>query len=180
MILYSLIRLISRYSMLDSYLILVLTGHFNVPNPLSSWLYNSQPQIVRDLTKLHITFGQYESYYASDGSSSSWANLPPTLEKALESRRMEHSPWKPGEEPIFVSLGAEGRYFMRTANGGGGWELKGKAEGINKYLTDAPNFSDIAVRSPHSCTLRILFFFSHLLILSRVSGFFNPIRTHTS
>ncbi|KAF2502693.1 hypothetical protein BU16DRAFT_16975 [Lophium mytilinum] len=123
---------------------LIYCRHFNLPNPLTSWLYNSQPQIIRDLTKLYITLGQYESYYAADGSSSSWANLPPTLEKALESRRTEHSPWKPGEEPTFVSLGAEGRYFMRTANGGGGWELKGKAEGINKYLTDAPNFSDIA------------------------------------
>lgn len=32
---------------------------------------------------------------------------------------------------------------MRTVGGGGAWELKGRAEGINTYLTNAPNFADI-------------------------------------
>lgn len=42
---------------------------------------------------------------------------------------------------------------MRTVSGGGAWELKGRAEGINTYLTNAPNFADIKVTLSHSTSL---------------------------
>jgi hypothetical protein len=65
----------------------------------------------------------------------------------------ETGTWKLGEQPAFVSLGAGGAYFMRTVGGGGAWELKGQAEGINTYLTNAPNFADIKVTLSHSTIL---------------------------
>jgi hypothetical protein len=63
--------------------------------------------------------------------------------------------WKAGgaEAPSFVSLGAEGAYFMRTVCGGGCWDLKvGKERegfeglrGMNKFLEECRDFSNIAV-----------------------------------
>ncbi|KAF2660905.1 hypothetical protein K491DRAFT_577929, partial [Lophiostoma macrostomum CBS 122681] len=64
----------------------ILCRHYNLPNPLITYLYNSQPHVVRDLSTLSITLGSYESYYAYDRNSASWSNLPPTLEKAVLNR----------------------------------------------------------------------------------------------
>lgn len=73
------------------------------------------------------------------------------------------------DAPSFVSLGAEGAYFMRTVGGGGAWDLKvggkraaGASEdlatamlsgkdtkeglrGINGFLEGAADFSSVAV-----------------------------------
>ena len=130
------------------------TGHYNLPNPLVEYLYSSHPQVIRDLSTLSITIGPYESYYAHDKNSASWANLPPSLEKAilgrLESQDMWKTVWKDNgrDAPSFVSLGDDGSYFMRTVAGGGSWDLKSKADGMvgtNKFLDDSPNFQGIAV-----------------------------------
>lgn len=129
--------------------------HYNLPNPLTEYLYHSHPQVIRDLATLSICIGPYDSYYAHDKSSASWSNLPPALEKAVLSRLESQDPWKcvwkqGGQEaPSFVSLGSDGSFFMRTVSGGGSWDLKSKAEGMqgtNKFLEDSPNFQGIAVR----------------------------------
>lgn len=128
--------------------------HYNLPNPLTTYLYHSHPHVIRDLSTLSITLGPYESYYAYDKSSASWSNLPATLEKAvlarLEGQDAFKTKWKAdgAEAPSFVCLGADGSYFMRTVSGGGSWDLKSKEDGMrgtNKFLEDSPNFSGIAV-----------------------------------
>lgn len=139
----------------------ILCKHYNLPNPLTEWLYSSHPAVIRDLTTLSITLGPYESYYAWDKTSASWSNLPPTLEKAVLGRLESQDAWKTtwkangSSAPSFVSLGADGAYFMRTISGGGCWDLKcGKqgdgregTEGIrgsNKFLEDCSDFNGVA------------------------------------
>lgn len=131
------------------------TGHYNLPNPLTEYLYHGHPHVIRDLATLSISLGPYESYYAHDKTSASWANLPPVLEKAIEHRLLSQDAWKTlwkengREAPSFVSLGADGSYFMRTVGGGGSWDLKSKEEGImgtNKFLENSKDFSGVAVR----------------------------------
>ena len=140
----------------------VLCKHYNLPNPLTEWLYASHPAIIRDLNTLSVALGPYESYYAWDKTSSSWSNLPPSLEKAVLARLESQDAWKTiwkangAEAPCFVSLGAEGAYFMRTITGGGCWDLKcGKKgdgregtdgiRGSNKFLEDCADFNGVAV-----------------------------------
>jgi hypothetical protein len=129
-------------------------GHYNLPNPLTEYLYHSHPYVIRDLQTLSISLGPYDSYYANDKSSASWSNLPPSLEKAILSRLDTQDAWKTvwkesgREAPSFVSLGADGSYFMRTVCGGGSWDLKSKEEGMrgtNKFLEDSRDFTGVAV-----------------------------------
>ena len=135
-----------------------LSGHYNLPNPLVTYLYASHPQVIRDLQTLSITLGPYDSFYAHDKTSAQWANLPPLLEKAVLNRLESQDPWKTvwkegGQEaPSFVSLGADGTYFMRTVCGGGSWDLKitPKTEsdgmkGTNSFLEEAKDFKGVAV-----------------------------------
>ena len=56
------------------------------------------------------------------------------------------------EAPSFVSLGADGTYFMRTVCGGGSWDLKitpksqsDGMKGTNSFLEEAANFKGVAV-----------------------------------
>ncbi|KAH7117679.1 hypothetical protein B0J11DRAFT_536469 [Dendryphion nanum] len=135
----------------------VYCRHYNLPNPLTTYLYASHPHVIRDLQTLSITLGPYDSFYAHDKTSAQWSNLPPTLEKAilerLESQDAWKTIWKDGGQmaPSFVSLGADGTYFMRTVCGGGSWDLKitPKSEsdgmkGTNTFLEEAKNFSGVA------------------------------------
>jgi hypothetical protein len=129
-------------------------GHYNLPNPLVEYLYHSHPQVIRDLSTLSISLGPFDSYYAHDKTSASWSNLPPVLEKAVLQRVVSQDAWKTvwkengSEAPSFVSLGADGSFFMRTVCGGGSWDLKDKSEGMvgtNKFLDESPNFLGVAV-----------------------------------
>lgn len=130
----------------------LLTTFLSGPTP-SSFPQTALPTISRDLPSLRLALGPSNSFFAADKSACQWSSLPPALEKALQSRLTETGTWKLGEQPAFVSLGAGGAYFMRTVGGGGAWELKGQAEGINTYLTNAPNFADIKVTLSHSTIL---------------------------
>jgi hypothetical protein len=143
----------------------VTCKHYNLPNALTSWLYCSQPSVVRDLSSLSITLGPYDSYYAWDKNTASWSNLPPKLEKSILNRLEGQDAWKTtwkangAEAPSFVSLGADEAYWMRTVSGGGCWDLKCSAppanpgatdgmaglRGTNKFLEDSSNFAGIAV-----------------------------------
>ncbi|KAF2865609.1 hypothetical protein BDV95DRAFT_612486 [Massariosphaeria phaeospora] len=143
----------------------VLCRHYNLPNPLTTYLYASSTtgHPTRDLPTLSITLGPFASYYAHDAVSASWSNLPPALETALLARLYSQdgarTQWKDGgrEAPSFVSLGEGGRYFMRTVKGGGSWDLKvgGKGEGegeggeqglvgTNRFLDECRDFGGVA------------------------------------
>jgi hypothetical protein len=162
--------------------------HYNLPNPLVTFLYGGQPSITRDLASLSIALGPWDSYYAWDRTGASWANLPASLEKAVLNRlerqdeaRGETS-WKADgyEAPCFVSLGADGAYFMRTVCGGGSWDLKvpagaGKGglgvvggdgmeglRGTNRFLEEARDFSGVAVSFFASSRIEFCSFTSRL------------------
>ncbi|KAF2711154.1 hypothetical protein K504DRAFT_466173 [Pleomassaria siparia CBS 279.74] len=131
----------------------VMCRHYNLPNPLTEYLYHSHPQVIRDLLTLSITIGPYDSYYAHDKTSASWSNLPAALEKAILGRLDNQDAWKTTwkengrEAPSFVSLGDDGSYFMRTVSGGGSWDLRCKSEGMvgtNKFLDESTDFQGIA------------------------------------
>ena len=88
------------------------------------------------------------------------------------------------EAPSFVTLGADGSYFMRTVKGGGSWDLKAKEKeegmkGTNKFLEDAADFSGVAVRISY---LNVLLSGCLLMamVVSRVYIFFPNIQHHTS
>jgi hypothetical protein len=143
--------------------------HYNLPNPLVEFLYAGHPAVVRDLATLSVALGPWDSYYAWDRACASWSNLPASLEKAvlnrLERQDATTTTWKADgyEAPCFVSLGADGSYFMRTVCGGGSWDLKvplgaGKGglgvvggdgmeglRGTNKFLEESRDFSSVAV-----------------------------------
>ncbi|KAF9732168.1 hypothetical protein PMIN03_000622 [Paraphaeosphaeria minitans] len=129
--------------------------HYNLPNPLTEYLYCGHPHIIRDLSTLSISIGPWESYYAHDKTSSSWSNIPSSLEKALLHRLVSQDAWKTvwkeegRDAPSFVSLGADGSYFMRTVKGGGSWDLKGREKeeglkGTNDFLEKTPDFTGVA------------------------------------
>jgi hypothetical protein len=168
--------------------------HYNLPNPLTEWLYASNPSIIRDLATLSITLGPYESYYAWDKNSASWSNLPAGLEKAVLARLENQgdgkgrTAWKSNgaEAPSFVSLGADGAYFMRTVCGGGCWDLKcGKdgdgregldgLRGMNKFLEECRDFSGVAVSHQEMEDGRL-----ELICVFRVSTSFLRIRMRIS
>lgn len=136
----------------------VYCRHYNLPNPLTEYLYCGHPRVIRDLTTLSISIGPWESYYAHDKTSASWGNLPSPLEKALLHRLVSQDAWKTiwkeegREAPSFVSLGADGSYFMRTVKGGGSWDLKGREKeeglrGTNDFLEKCTDFTGVAVRA---------------------------------
>ncbi|KAF2243410.1 hypothetical protein BU26DRAFT_117282 [Trematosphaeria pertusa] len=131
----------------------IFCRHYNLPNPLTEYLYHGHPHVIRDLSTLSISLGPYESYYAHDKTSASWSNLPPALEKAVLGRLVSQDAWKTvwkengRDAPSFVSLGADGSYFMRAVGGGGSWELKSKEDGMvgtNKFLNDSKDFTGVA------------------------------------
>ncbi|KAF1951971.1 hypothetical protein CC80DRAFT_495620 [Byssothecium circinans] len=153
--------------------------HYNLPNPLTEYLYHGHPHVVRDLSTLSITLGPYEAYYAHDKTTASWANLPPNLEKALLGRLVSQdgskTVWKNGgrDAPSFVSLGADGSYFMRTVAGGGSWDLKSKEKeegmnGTNKFLEESRDFTGVAglYLFPHNPA-------SYILLLTSGKAFSN-------
>lgn len=147
------------------YMLMYTSGHYNLPNPLTEYLYHGHPHVIRDLSTLSISLGPYESYYAHDKTSASWSNLPPALEKAVLGRLVSQDAWKTvwkengRDAPSFVSLGADGSYFMRAVGGGGSWELKSKEDGMvgtNKFLNDSKDFTGVAVSLFHSDILLML------------------------
>lgn len=161
---YIISHLLSCFTFSQLPLVLILRlGHYSLPNPLVTYLYASHPHVIRDLQTLSITLGPYDSFYAHDKTSAQWANLPPLLEKAVLNRLESQDAWKTvwkenGQEaPSFVSLGADGTYFMRTVCGGGSWDLKitPKTEsdgmkGTNTFLEEAKDFKGVAVSLDNS------------------------------
>ncbi|KAF2640670.1 hypothetical protein P280DRAFT_370132, partial [Massarina eburnea CBS 473.64] len=85
----------------------ILCKHYNLPNPLTEYLYHGNPHVIRDLATLSVSLGPYESYYAHDKNSASWANLPAGLEKAVLGRLVSQdagkTEWREGggEAPSF-------------------------------------------------------------------------------
>lgn len=90
----------------------------NIPTSLEAFLYETKfGSLVRDLNTLHVSFGTSTgSFYATDGSSWRWDNLPPPLQAALLMRRGFKGAWR--DPPRLVSLGADGDFILLTVGNG--------------------------------------------------------------
>jgi hypothetical protein len=101
-----------------------------MPADLKSWLYekNGSGGLARNLPSLRVSLGpNNDSYFAHDGSSYQWHNLPPLLESAIESRITPKTGlWI--ARPRIVSIGAINNFVLITAGNGGSWQLGGYPE----------------------------------------------------
>jgi hypothetical protein len=96
---------------------------YGIPTALNTWLYekDAEGDCVRHFDKLKVSLGPGDdSFFASDGSSYKWSNLPEPLQKALDAN-LENGTWK--DSPRIVSLGFDGDYVMVTANNAAAWRL---------------------------------------------------------
>jgi len=102
----------------------LILGCNGLPQTLEKWLFekDASGNAQRNLEKLKISLGPYnESYFATDGTSTRWLNLPTGLAKALESRRKPGGGWK--AEPRLVALGTMNNYIMITDQNDGNRSL---------------------------------------------------------
>ena len=92
-----------------------------IPTTLSEWLYekNSSGDCVRSFLNLYVSLGPgNNSWWATDGSSYKWSNLPTPLQKAVDAN-LKNGSWI--DTPKFVTLGVDGDYAMVTKNNAASW-----------------------------------------------------------
>ncbi|KAM5520405.1 hypothetical protein FOXYSP1_18829 [Fusarium oxysporum f. sp. phaseoli] len=85
---------------------------------LAEYLLNRNPQTgyTRDLRHLEVSFGGREgSYWATDGQTSIYRELPEKLEQDLGMLQTESGVWR--DSPRFVALGAKENYVLATRCG---------------------------------------------------------------
>ena len=96
----------------------------SIPPALREWLYatDSNNVLVRELDDLRVSLGpNNNSFFAHDGKSYKWSNLPSGLNAAIQQRRGSSGGW--ADAPRLVCLGADESYIMATEGGGGSWKL---------------------------------------------------------
>jgi len=98
-----------------------------LPQALRTWLLeeDSSGVPVRELEKLKVSLGPFNtSFFATDGTSWRWENLPAVLQKALNDRLGSNGRWlNQADKPRMVVLGAHDTYVLINHGGGGQWEL---------------------------------------------------------
>ncbi|KAH4408730.1 hypothetical protein HBH92_148710 [Parastagonospora nodorum] len=96
----------------------------SLPLELREFLYarNSQKRLVRNIPEIRCSLGSYNSsFFAHDGSTYRWMNLPPSLLLALQSR-IEDGNWT--DRPRLVSLGANDNFVLVTEKNAAIWNLQ--------------------------------------------------------
>lgn len=69
-----------------------------------------------------MSFGpENKSWFATDGSTYKWSNLPEQLQKAID-ENLKDGTWT--DEPRIVSLGVGGDYVWVTTRNGASWIVK--------------------------------------------------------
>jgi len=77
---------------------------------------------TRDIRNIRVTIGpQNASWYATDGKSWMWQNLPPNLESALHAHKSPAGRWT--SAPRIVALGADGDFLLITESNAATWSL---------------------------------------------------------
>jgi hypothetical protein len=97
-----------------------------LPEELGAFLHekNSTGARVRNFPNIRIALGPYnKSWWASDGSTSRWMNLPKGLEGALRDKRSNGGTGPFTDAPRFIALGTDGNYFMVTEKNAANWCL---------------------------------------------------------
>lgn len=128
----------------------------NIPNLLEAFLYERKSgRLVRNLETLRVSFGTSSgSFYATDGSTWQWNNLPPSMQAALSVRRDTRGGWR--DPPRLVSLGADGDFILLTVGNGYTMQLTNYPvldEAFNEHIKSASKGSAF-----HSIQVSIRFF----------------------
>ena len=77
---------------------------------------------IRKFPTLRVTLGPYnKSYWADDGASFRWNNLPSTLHTHLKGLQTSSGNWT--DAPRIVALGANDNFVLVTEGHGGLWSL---------------------------------------------------------
>jgi hypothetical protein len=115
-------------------------------------------EYLRDFPKLRVTLGPYnKSYFATDGSSTWWLNLPSGLLEAFKSHRSNNGTGSFTDMPRLIALGVDGDYFMLTANNAGAWNLgnyRALCELINQTKDSEAGLSNIQTLYLHPYRLQ--------------------------
>lgn len=95
----------------------------NLPKELDQFVYarTSDQKPARDISRLRCSMGPYNtSFYAEDGTSYLWKNLPAGLLSAFQVRLCD-SQWI--DRPRILSLGANNNFVLVTENHAAVWRL---------------------------------------------------------
>ncbi|KAF2786909.1 hypothetical protein K505DRAFT_288884, partial [Melanomma pulvis-pyrius CBS 109.77] len=95
----------------------------NLPQELTHFLHATSPHNtpLRTIPSIRLTLGPYNtSFFAHDGSSYLWLNLPPRLLAALQSR-ITNNTWH--DRPRIVALGCADDFVLVTAAHAAVWQL---------------------------------------------------------
>ncbi|KAF2275752.1 uncharacterized protein EI97DRAFT_378790 [Westerdykella ornata] len=95
----------------------------NLPTELHDFLYakNEKNIYLRSIPNLRLTLGPYNaSFFAGDGSSYLWMNLPPLLLEKLQSR-IQNGAFT--DQPRIVALGADNDFLLITEKDAAIWDL---------------------------------------------------------
>jgi hypothetical protein len=95
----------------------------SLPLELEEFLYarNAHTTYVRNVPSIQCTLGPYNSsFFAHDGSTYRWMNLPPNLLSALQVR-IEDGSWI--DRPRLVALGANDNFVLITEKQAAIWDL---------------------------------------------------------
>jgi len=77
---------------------------------------------ARDVRNLRVTLGPHNSsWYATDGKSWMWQNLPSNLESALHAQKSPAGRWT--SPPRIVALGTDGNFLLITESDAVFWSL---------------------------------------------------------
>ncbi|KAF2196687.1 hypothetical protein GQ43DRAFT_484735 [Delitschia confertaspora ATCC 74209] len=97
----------------------------DLPSELHSFLYargTSSSQLLRNIPQLRVILGPYNSsFFAHDGSSYRWMNLPSALLAAIKSRINDGS-WI--DKPRIMALGADSNFLLITQKNAAVWNLE--------------------------------------------------------
>ena len=94
-------------------------GHKGLPATLATWLDEKDKKgfLIRDPVNLRISLGpNNSSYWAYDGKSSLWWNLPSDLSTAIDKLRKKGGGWTIA--PRIVALGVQGSFVMINSRHG--------------------------------------------------------------
>lgn len=117
-----------------------IDGH-GLPADLLEFVYarDTQQNPIRDIPNIRCSLGPYNSsFFAHDGSTYRWMNLPPTLLLALQDRIQDGS-WV--DRPRLVALGANDNFVLITEKHVALWKL-GHYKALANYLKSSKSQND--------------------------------------
>lgn len=110
-----------------------------LPVELHNFIYekNASGTYKLDLSKIKVVLGPHnKSWWVSDGKLYKFQNLPPTIQEKIFGPDNAFGDISASKHPAFLTLGAEGNYFLRTEGGASSWNLKSYQK-LRKLIDEA-------------------------------------------